>query len=519
MSSPDAGHRRSVAGLLLANVGVAVAGLVSTSATAWAFGVGKEAAAFFAAWSVSSVLERIFQAGQIAELALPAYHRDVARFGEAEAQHRYAVVINTAFLIVAAVAAALAFFAHDLGRALLPGLESDDRRMAVEILAWLIPALPLIVISGLLQSLGNARSMYGKFEAWLVVGSLAGSAVVVFLHGLLGVWSLVVSVWVMQLAGNAGRIYQLHRSGYRHRWSLSVPGFSQWQILRELGYTSIYVGASQLYLLGFNAALTYLPSVSYVAFRYGDQLFVRTSSLFLRPVSTVFYTNFSRQLASGSEAALETLRAALAHFADMWAIYSTVLIVVAYPAMAIAWGGAKFGPDEVQVASYIFIIQVVAVLFRASGTIFRKHNLAHGAVKRQYFGNVFAQLASAALAPLLVRFYGLPGATAMLVLSMVLLSLADGIVAHQLGARPLKLIPWGRIAAWSGLIVLAVAAASLVKMPAGPVLGLAEKRDLAFAAAGRLGVAATVIFVGALLIGHGNLLYLSGLRSTPPRQP
>jgi peptidoglycan biosynthesis protein MviN/MurJ (putative lipid II flippase) len=516
MNKGDDVQRRTVTRMLLANVSVAFAGVISTSVTAWTFGVGREAAVFLAAWSVTSVIERIFQAGQIAELAVPAYHRDVSTLGESEAQHRFAVLINTVVLVVCLAAAGLALLAEYIGAVLLPGLTPDDRALAFAVLVCTLPVLPIVVLGGLLQSLGNARGLYGRFELSLAVASLAGSVVVLCLHRQMGIWSLVLSAWAVQLVGIAGRIIQLYRDGYRHRWSLALPGYSQWLMLRELGYTSLYVGATQLYLLGLNAALTFLPTSAYGAFRYGEQLFVKTSSLFLRPISTVFYTNYSRELASGKAAAGDTMRAALSHFIDMWAIYATGLLVVAYPLMAIVWGGEKFRAEDIKAAAIVFTVQVAVVIFRAIGTLFRKQNLAHGAVREQYLGNVITQLISAVIAPFLVDSYGFNGAIAALAANMVLMSIADTLVAYRLSAHPFAIIPWGRIAAWSALVALSVLTARLViALPVPEVLDAASKVELVMVSAVQLGSAGAVLFLGALWIGHGNLLYLSGMRRQP----
>ncbi len=494
---------------MMANLVVAICGLISTSTTAWVFGVGREAAVFLAAWSITSVLERIFQTGQIAELTIPAYHKDIASRGQEQADRRFSVVINTAMAAVALASCIISFFASGLCRVLLPGLSAVDQLLATEMSFWMLLLMPFVVLNGLLQSLGNARGMFGKFELWLAGSSLAGGICTLLLHGPLGGWALVLSAWTVQLTANAGRIIQLRKSGYRHRWIFSTPDFSQWVIFRELVYTSLYAVVTQVYLMGFNAALSFLPSAAYAAFRYGDQLFVRTSSLFLRPITTVFYTRFSRLLASRSTEAIECIRSALAHFGDIWAVYTTILAVTSYALMALVWGGEDFGPETIAVAVCVFLAQVVAVVFRAPGTIFRKHNLAHGAVKEQYLGNVIAQLLSAATAPFLVRTWGLWGGVAMLALNMLLVALADGIVAFRLGINPFGHIPWIRYAKWAVVILVALAAGFGVSPQVIPdTLSVSDKINLATGSALRLSVALGVIALGSFWIGKCNLVQL-----------
>jgi len=442
-------ERGAASKLLLVNLVVAGAGVVSTSTTAWCFGTSAEAAVFFGAWSLCSIFNRLFQSGQLAELAVPAYHRDLAEFGPSEADRRFAVIINFGLIFTVAIGSLLWLASEPLTRILLPGFSGEQLALASWAFRWLLPVLPLMVLGSLLQALGNAQSLFARFELWLVAGSLAGSALVFVGHARWGIGALIASSWVVQMVAILGRGRQLYRAGYRHHWILSTPDFYPWRLLRELGFTGVYVAATQFYLLALNAALTTLPSQLYVAFKYGDQLFARSASLFMRPVSTVFYTQVSRRLAEKAGGTLRLARRALEHYVDLWALYATVLLVTAPHLISVVWGGPRFGQGEVAVAALIFGSQSAASLFRAHGMIFRKQNMARGAVRRQYLGNVIAQLACALIAPPLVLNYGIEGAALALVLNMLMLAASDAMVSAHVGTRPLLLVPWKRILFWT----------------------------------------------------------------------
>jgi peptidoglycan biosynthesis protein MviN/MurJ (putative lipid II flippase) len=443
------GARKTASKLLLVNIFVAAAGVVSTSTIAWCFGTSAEAAVFFGAWSLCSIFNRLFQSGQLAELAVPAYHRDLTEFGASEAARRFAVITNIGLIFTGSIGFLLWLGADPLTRLLLPGFSKDQLALASWAFRWLLPVLPLMVLGSLLQALGNAQSLFARFELWLVAGSLVGSALVFAGHAKWGIGALIASSWVVQLVAIFGRLLQLSRGGYRHHWALSIPGFSPWRLVRELGFTGVYVAATQFYLLALNAALTTLPSQLYVAFKYGDQLFARSSSLIMRPVSAVFYTQISGRLAQKAGGTLRLARRALEHFVDLWALYATILIVTAPHLISAVWGGPRFGQDEVAVAAVIFTSQAAASLFRAHGIIFRKQNIARGAVRRQYLGNVIAQLACALIAAPLVLSNGILGATVVLVLNMVFLAVSDAFVSAHVGTRPILQVPWRRILLWT----------------------------------------------------------------------
>jgi peptidoglycan biosynthesis protein MviN/MurJ (putative lipid II flippase) len=430
------------AGLFRVGILVAIGGFLVTSTTAWCYGVSAEAVAFFAAWSVCASFQKLLQGGQLAELSLPRYLKDKKEFGAGHALKHYSLLANWATIAAIILSGTLAIVVPYFSKILLPGFEESQSTKVIELFRGLMPVIPVIVYSGFMQSLGNAEKHYGKFEVWLFFGQLVAAVSVIVLHNHVGVWALVWSAWLTQLVAIIGRLFYLHKFGCRPTLSLWIKGYSPKQLLSELGLTSTYVIATQFYILSLNAALTFLSPVLFAVFKYAELLFERTSSLVLRPVSTVFFTDASHEFTREKSGLPKLITNTLTHFADYWILYFCIVGACAVPLISLAWGNKKFDWESVLLTSQIFGLLAGAALFRAIGLVFRKNTIAAGSARRQYMGSIVVQLLMVLITVPVVKTFGFWGGAAVLCINIILFSISDILAAMTTNIKPLVLIPY-----------------------------------------------------------------------------
>jgi peptidoglycan biosynthesis protein MviN/MurJ (putative lipid II flippase) len=442
---PGSKNSSKVATAQLFRVGILVAfgGFFVTSTTAWCYGVSVEVATFFAAWSICSSFQRLFQAGQLAEISLPRYLKEKEESGLSYALDRYSLLTNWMTIASIILSVVLALIAPSLSELLLPGFDQSQTKKAVELFRGLMPVIPAIVYGGFLQSLGNAEKQYGRFELWLFFGQIAAAVSVLTLHNSLGVWALVWSAWLTQLVALIGRLFYLNKVGCRPSRCLWIKGYSPRQLFSELGLTSTYVGVTQLYLLSLNAALTFLPPGLFAVFKYTELLFDRTSSLVLRPVSTVFFTDISLEASRGKSGLPKLITNTLAHFADYWGLYFCLIGACATPLISLAWGNSKFDWASVCLTSEFLTVLAGVSLFRAMGLVFRKYTIAVGSAHWQYTGYIFVQLMMALITLPIVKVFGFWGGASLLCINILMFGLSDLLVAMTTKIKPLILIPYG----------------------------------------------------------------------------
>lgn len=405
--------RRHVRNLVGINLLIAGAGLVSTAQIAWVFGATRQSDLWFAASSIQASMLGMMQTGQLSEAFLPEYVRIRAERGRERAQECFSAVFNWACLIALALTVLAAALSPWICGFVGAGFSADQQAEIRWIFLWLLPLVPLQVVAGLQQMLGNAEGKFGRFEAPLLIGSLASILAVYLLGNRLGLTALVIAQWLLFLVSFAGRSWMLQSHGYRHRWRLGAEGFSPRGVFGQLGITFLYVAVTHAYLMIFRRALGLLPAGMMSAFSYAETLFSRISSLFMRPVSTVFFTSISERVSDDTYSRRHVVRSALARYLEM----HLLLLALFLPGLAIfvaaLWGGPRFGPDHIARTSLALGAMLVALLPQAQFMVSRKLNISHGFLRDQYWAMILNQCLMAAVCYPLVAAFGFEGAVAV----------------------------------------------------------------------------------------------------------
>ncbi|MBA4135861.1 MAG: hypothetical protein C0518_00935 [Opitutus sp.] len=409
----------SISKLTAVNACIAVVGLATSVAMAWMFGISSEIQIFFAGSSMMTILLKFFQVGQISELFVPEYVRRQELDGDAAANRFISVLLNHIMAGLAVIGAILFLLAPVFGRWIAPGFAGAQQQQVGMVFQALLPVLGLVVVSSFLQAVANARGWYGRFESFTLVGAVLGLLCLMVTARWLGLWALVLSQVVTQgLSFLQGWAF-LRDKGYRHAWIWQEKGFNPRRFAGQLKATTIYVFATQWYTFAFTAALTLLPGGALAVYKYAENLYTRTSSLFLRPVSVVFFTDASVLTHRQPTKLRERLHAALYQYAMIYA----VLIAGLFPAMpnllGALWGGARYTPAEI--AQTVLFAWCLFGLLLVDGTalVYRKLNIVCDGIMVQYFAMTLVQVGSALVALPLIRSFGVWGAAGMVALNML----------------------------------------------------------------------------------------------------
>jgi len=424
LNSPAMVERRKIFGLAGANLVIAGLGVISTMQIAWIFGAGRTSDIWFAASALQNSMISLVQTGQLSEMFLPEYIKIKSTHGRTRATECFSAAINwmMAFAIVVVVLAWAA--APYLVGYIASGFADSDQSRLAEIFLWLLPLLPLHVLTGLIQSFGNAEGWFGKFEIPVIAGSLSAIFTVMVLSPSQGVHALVISAWVYQMVSIAGRMLMLHKLGYVHRWTLQVSGLSLRPLLTQIVWTFAYVGVTQAYLMSFRRALGFLGEGTLSAYGYAELLYARTSSLFMRPVATVFYTKVAEAGARSMDEVKKTVKGALDRYLEMYILILASLVPGLGDLLRALWGGPRFGEDMLRLTTLALLWFFLAQVMQAQSQVQRKLNIALGCFRQQYQGATLVQLICLFAAPWLVSTWQFNGAIAAVLLNTVGFALA-----------------------------------------------------------------------------------------------
>lgn len=400
----------SMAALNLVSAALSVGGMV---VIARLFGAARQTEVFLAASTLASLVARLSQANQLAELFLPTYHQLSAKHGKALAQRAFSVLFNWVTLALLSLCALLAVFAGPLTRLLVPGFSEADHALGAVVLRWNFPILMLQVLSGFLATLLNAEHNFGVPEASGVASRVAGIAATLITAAHFGTWALLAGQGVAVTAQFVLLLGLTFRLGYRHSFRLSAPNFDLRGLVKNLIYTLGYVGATQVYAVALNAAVSLLPQGAYAVFKYVEMIYDRLGGILLRPVAAVFYTHYSEAFAKGSQ----HLRS-LASIALGRCLAISVLAYVSFrafgaPVLELAWGTKRFTSEQVSLGAWLLSVQLILLLASGYAQILRKIVLSAGYPGRLYLQCAALQIACAFLATPLVRHLDLFGLLAV----------------------------------------------------------------------------------------------------------
>lgn len=424
------GATRTIGLLTVLNIVGAGLGVVTSIVTAQFFGTSRALEIFFAASALEVLVAKLTQTGVLTDVFLPIYHQIKQKRGREAAGAGFSVLTNWTVLVSTGLCGVAMLAAPVLARLMVPGFGVEDQIRTCAMFRALAPLLVVQALGAMLVCLTNAERMFGRPELLGLVSRVLSLASLVALARPLGTWAMVVSLWVNSLVGLSSMLWLVARHGYRHSLRLRSREFSMWILCRQLMSTWTYVGANQLCAFVFNAAISLLPQGIYAVFNYVQQLYTKTFSVFVRPVSVVFFTHFSEAFAAGAKDVRELVRRTLDDCVGLGALLIGMVALCGLPALNALWGSKKFGVDQLDLAAWLLLGNYVLVLPMSDGLIMRKVCMAVGLIGRSYTVSSLAILVYAALIWWCVRHWGIWGAVVGSVIGQTLVNAGFSISVH-----------------------------------------------------------------------------------------
>lgn len=299
-TTPNSTARRiAIAALLIAAGSIAsrVLGLIRESVIGANFGLGVDT--FTVASLVPTQLYDLLINGAISAALVPV----LSEYAEADQREFWRVastVINLALVVLAVLAFALWALAGPVVSLIGPGFGSEDRAEAIGMVRWLMPAVVLMGLSGLITALLYARQKFLLPAFTTSAYNLGIIVAAVLLSFRFGVFALVIGVLLgaamqvlLQLPGLRGIVYRptldLGHPGVRRILKLYAP------VALGIAFSTIGVTLDRSLASQFAGA----PS----AMRYATTLIQFPLGLVAAAVSFAVLPTLSRQASAKDEAA------------------------------------------------------------------------------------------------------------------------------------------------------------------------------------------------------------------------
>lgn len=311
----------ALAALLIAlgNIASRFLGLGRVAVIAYFFGRSTDVDAFTAAWTIPITVYDLLINGAISAALIPVFS-EYAEGDQREFWQIVSGVINVALLALASVVLVLVWQAPAVVGVLVQESRAEMIPLTVMLVRWLLPAVVLMGLSGLLTATLYARQQFllpafasAVFNVGIIVGAI-------LFHQQLAIFSLAVGVLLGALAQVLLQLPGLRGMVYRPVLSLSHPAVRRVLWLYApvaLGISFSIVGTllDRWLASGFVTALATM--------QYATTLIQFPLGLVAAAVSLAVLPTLSRQAASGDEAA----------FRQTLAMGIKVVLVFVLPAM------------------------------------------------------------------------------------------------------------------------------------------------------------------------------------------
>jgi len=367
-------------------------GLLYSVVLARYFGVGTSIEVYFASTTLLFMINSLTQSGQLAEIAMPIYHKFQSSEGQEKANRVMSVVFNWMGLIALTFTIGSFLGAPYLFYWSASGFEPEQLEEGVLIFRIISPLLFIEIMKSQITSLVNAEKKFGKIEWVNILNQITSMLFIVFLSGKYQVYAVVMGLWVGELIAIGYGIYVLSQTRFRFHFILKQEGFQISSVLKNMSYTFAYVMVTQVFLFYMNNLLTHLPKGMYAVFKYATLIFSKIQGLLIRPVSTIFFSQFSSAFHSGSSKLKNLVEETTSLSFVLSAFVFAGMLAAGHPLLRILWEGDKFTSESVFRVYETLSVISICMFFNAMALIFRKISMTLGKVKEQYLGYIAIQI-------------------------------------------------------------------------------------------------------------------------------
>lgn len=412
--------RRSEWGLRLVRSIGGILGLVYTLIVARAFGFSDEAEAFFAASTIVLTLNGLTQAGTISSLVLPVYLQEKTEVSDRSASRFFWAVFNWLVLAVILLMVAILVFSSQITELFAGGFSPSTKRLTNALFLWILPAMGFIPLQGMLTMAANANDIYAKFTfVPLVVRSIA-VITVALTYFKLGIWALVLGVWIQYIPATIYMFWMINSIGMRYCPVLTHQSRSIPETLKPLLVSVVFIICSQIFAAVFSNAVSQLPRGGYAVLHYAKELAKKIQNLSTGPISQVLSIEISKTALRSSKETIALLTSAMKRFNGVALITLSALISVGQPAIELIFSNEQLNRTNLKLCYFAVVCLAFSSLyFLGPSKLYLRINVARKKPIYVYALNSIYELVWSLIAWLTIPLIGLAAAVAVLCLMQI----------------------------------------------------------------------------------------------------
>lgn len=404
------------------------------------FGASGAVDAFFIASSSVYLITSLIQGGQLSEVFLPEYLTQKSKNGKDTAHLLLSAVITRLLVFVGIILILLYYFAPFVIQILGPGLTPEYKDLSTNLFYLSLPLVLLTLIASFTNTTLNAEQIYGRAETTVLISSIISTALLIIFYKKLGVYVLVYSLLIGKVIELITTLFFLKKIGFRYKFIWSIKEYDVTSFFKIMLTTSGYVLATQFNITLMTSMASFLPTGSISLYNYVQQLSSKASNIIIGPVSTVFFSKFSKVVSEGSKDLEKYIKKPFTAMVVIFFVMFCFIFLVGQELLLVLWSEKSLSYDEFSIAYLMLSLNFLALIFSNSGQIFRKTSIALGKGSQLYKGWIVIQFFSSIYTFIFIYFFGIIGLITFPIVNMLLMSSVSFYTARKCGIRSNKLI-------------------------------------------------------------------------------
>jgi len=420
-------QRKSILGITIIKIIGSILQILFSLIQVLYFGLSRDIELFFVAHSILVVMQSLAQAGQLSSILLPLYHKISHNFGKKNAQCAFSVVLNRIILYITPIFVFSLIFSLDITKLLIPGYSTTEIFYVSKLFQAISFSVFFQIINSFVVTLFNAEKIYGKIEIINLISLIANILSLVIFYTQFKVYSLVIGIYIGIFFQIIFTLYLFRRYKIKYFWIIKSASFDHNHFFKAVFSTFTYVISTQIYMLSFTSAISYLSPGIYATFTYTKQIVLKLRDLFINPLNTVYFSSISTlQQDSNIQKISDLVRKYSTYIFYLNTMLIIFILVNGVNIFSIIWLNKAITNNDIQLAYYFILSQFICLfVFFSIEMLFRNIVITNNYFKWLYYRWSLIQIFTAFFCYFIIPKYGYIGIILTYYINSILLLLVS----------------------------------------------------------------------------------------------
>lgn len=404
------------------------------------FGASGKVDAFFVAMTALSVVSSLIQGGQLAEAFLPEYLKQKKKYGPVAAHRLLSIVLNRMILFTGLLLILLFFIGPFIINILGPGLEPRYKILSINLFSLSLLLILFTLITYFIETALNAEQVYGRVELTGLINWTVSIILLILFYKKLDIYILIYSLLVGKIIEFVIGLYFLKRVGFHYYFLWKSDNYRLSGLFKVMFTSSGFVGATQINIAVMTAMASFLPAGTLSIFNYVQQLNTKANGIIMGPITTVFFSQFSNNVALGKQNLIAYMKKPLSGVFVVTFVVCCFIVLTGKDLLHFLWSKKSLSAHEFTVAYWMLFLNFFGSIFSTTGTIYRKAAISLGNAKTLYQNGILVQLFLAVYSFFSIYYFGVFGLATIIILHKVLMTLVSYLISERSGVRSKEMI-------------------------------------------------------------------------------